>query len=546
MSVKSEARPVAPPAVAPDVDAIIVGAGFGGIRALYELRQMGLSVKAFEAGSDVGGAWYWNRYPGARTDTEAWAYCYSFSKELQDEWDWPERMPSWEHVVAYQRYVVDRFDLRRHIQFNTRIKSVVYDEATGLWTVTPEQGEPLTCSYYVSAAGLLTVAYEPPFPGLSTFKGQWYQTSRWPKEPVDFTGKRVAIVGSGSTAVQVLPVVAQTAAHVSMFQRTPNYVLPGRNHPLDDAQRKGIKANYDAVWEMVRKQVFAFPMEKANRLFDNFTPEEHERIFDAGWEAGGFRFVFETFDDITSNERANAAAAEYVRRKIRAIVKDPKTADLLSPRYPFAVKRPPLGNFYYEAFNRPNVSLVDVSHDPIEAITAKGIRTGSEEHEFDIIIFALGFDAVTGALTHMDVRGKGGVSVKEKWEAGARTQLGITIDGFPNLFMLSGPQTPFANIPPVLEAAVTWIGQAIGKVRDSGQRSIEPTPEAVEAWTRLMQTLLDQTLLGRGAEVGTWFLGANIPGKARCVLFYFGGAEAYFNELNTSIERGFPGFALSP
>jgi cation diffusion facilitator CzcD-associated flavoprotein CzcO len=544
MNIQNKSPVSSQGAAAPDFEAIVIGAGFGGIRALYELRKMGLSVQVFEAASNVGGAWYWNRYPGARTDTEAWAYCFSFSKELQQEWDWSERMPSWDQVIAYQSFVVDKLDLRQHIQFNTRIKSALYNEATNQWTITTEAGKAYTCTYFVSAAGLLTVAYEPPFKGLNSFNGQWYVTSRWPKEPVDFAGKRVGIVGSGSTAVQVLPVVAQTAAHVSIFQRTPNYVMPGRNHRLDDAQRQGIKANLDAMWKMVRRQSFAFPMDRANRLFDDCSPEEQERHFDAAWEAGGFRFVFEAFDDLTVNERANAAAAAYVRKKIRAIVKDPKTAELLCPTYEFAVKRPPVGNFYYESFNRDNVRLVDVSQDAIQEITPKGIRTGSEEHEFDILIFALGFDAVTGALTNMDVRGKGGMSVKEKWEAGPRTKLGITMDGFPNMFMLSGPQTPFANIPPVLEAAVTWIGKAIQRVRDSGCRGIEPTPEAVSAWTQHMQDLLDVTLLGRGAKVGTWYMGANIPGKTRSVLFYFGGAEAYFNELDKSIDSGFEGFKL--
>ncbi len=531
--------------VATDFDAIVIGAGFGGIRALYELRKMGLSVKVFEAATDVGGTWYWNRYPGARTDTEAWAYCYSFSKELLDEWDWADRMPTWDQVLAYLAHVVDRFDMRKHMEFSTRIKSAIYNEATKKWTLTTEAGKAYTCNYFISAAGLLTVAYEPPFKGLDSFKGKWYLTSRWPKEPVDFKGKRVGIVGSGSTAVQILPIVAQTAAHVSIFQRTPNYVVPGRNFPLDDAQRQSIKANYDAIWETVHKQVFAFPIERPHRTFDQFNSEERERIFEAGWETGGFRYFFETFEDITTNEEANAAAGEFVRKKIRAIVKDPKTAELLCPNYPFAIKRPPVGNFYYEAFNRDNVSLVDVSKDPIREITPKGVRTETEEHEFDIIIFALGFDAVTGALTNMDVRGKGGETVKNKWEAGPRTHLGITMDGFPNMFMLSGPQTPFANIPPVIEAAVTWFGTAIQRARDGGYTSIEATPAAVDTWTNHMQELLDTTLLGKGVDVGSWYLGANIPGKKPSVLFYFGGANNYFKELDESIAHEFKGVAFS-
>ena len=532
-------------ASAVDYDAIVMGAGFGGIRTLHELRNMGLSVKVLDGASDVGGAWYWNRYPGARTDTESWAYCFSFSKEVQDEWDWKERMPTWDQVMAYQRFVVDKFDMRKDMQFNSRIVSVVYDEAKKIWTVTTEQGESFTCTYFISAVGLLTVAYDPPFKGLDTFKGQVLISSNWPKEPVSFVGKRVGIVGAGSTAVQILPTVAETAGHVSLFQRTPNYVLPGRNYPLTDAQRQSIKTNYDKIWDQVRNQVFAFPMERPNRLFDDFTPEEQERIFDGGWEAGGFRFVFETFDDITTNERANAAAATFVRKKIRAIVKDPKTADLLCPKYSFAIKRPPVSNFYFESYNKDNVSLVDVSNDPIVEITPKGIKTENNEYELDIIIFALGFDGVTGGLTHIEVKGKDGVTMKQKWEAGARTKLGIAVDGFPNLFILCGPQSPFANVPPIHDAAVTWIGKAIQQARDQGCQSIEPTAETVEHWTQHIQDLINMTLLGRGLEQGSWFLGANIPGKTPSVLFYFGGADNYFKELDKSVDSNFEGFAFS-
>jgi cyclohexanone monooxygenase len=533
------------PTVAADFDAIIIGAGFGGIRALHEMRQLGLSAKVFESGTDVGGTWYWNRYPGARTDTESWAYCFSFSKEVQDEWNWRERMPTWDQVVEYLRHVVDRFDMRKHIDFSTPVKSAVYDQATGLWRITTAQGKSYTCNYFISAAGVLSVVYQPPFKGLETFKGRWYQSSRWPKEPVDFTGKRVAIIGTGATGVQLLPVVAQTAAHVSYFQRTPNYVLPGRNHPLDDAQRSSIKANYDKLWKLTREQSFAFPMETVGRMYDDVGPEERERIFEAGWETGGFRFIFETFDDIATDPRSNEAAAEFIRKKIRAIVKDPKTAELLCPRYPFAVKRPPVGNFYFEAFNRSNVSLVDVSKNPIEEITPDGVRTGGQEYAADIIIFALGFDAVTGALSHFEVRGKDGDTLKERWQAGPSTNLGITVDGFPNLFMISGPQTPFANIPVVIDACVDWIGNAIKLMRQGGFRHIEARPAAVQAWNRHIQELLDATILGAGADVNSWYMGANIPGKTRSVLFYFGGAGPYFQELQQSIDSGLEGFALS-
>ena len=525
-------------------DAIVVGAGFGGIRAIYELHQMGLSARVFEAASDVGGTWYWNRYPGARTDSEAWSYCYSFSEELQDDWVWPERMPTWDHVLAYLRHVVDRFDLRKDIQFNTRVTTISYDEATNRWTAEIESGERFTCDYLISAMGILTVPLTPPFKGFEKFKGEKYLSCRWPHEPVSFEGKRVAVIGSGATAVQILPIVAQTAAHVTMFQRTPNYVMPGRNHPIDPSQRANIKANREHLWKLIRQQVFAFPFEPVNRLYSDTPPEKREAIFEAGWEDGGFRFVFGTFDDLLVNPEANEAAAAYIRKKIRAIVKDPKTADLLCPDYAFGIKRPPLGNFYFETFNRPNVSLVDVSKSPITEITETGLRTGTEEYEFDVLIFALGFDAVTGSLTRMDVTGRDGQTMKERWQYGPKTQLGVMVDGFPNFFMISGPHTPFSNFPPAIEAEVEWIGAAIRALREDGHASMEPTPDAVEAWGKHIQDMLDMTLLGAGTKVHTWYLGANMPGKTPSVLFYFGGAGAYFQELQASIDDGFPGFAF--
>ena len=521
-----------------DYDAIIIGAGFGGLRALYEMRKMGKSVRLIDAGTDVGGTWYWNRYPGARTDSEAWAYCYSFSQELQDEWDWPERMPTWDQVQAYLAHVADKFDMRRDIDFSTHVKSCIYDEASNQWVITTSDGVTLRCHYFISAVGWFAVAVDPPF-DMTPFKGQWYMSSKWPKEEVDFRGKRVGIVGSGSTAVQILPVVAKQAAHVTLFQRTPNYVLPGRNHPLDAAERGAIKANYDQIWQQVRNQTFAFPMDTSKINFDDVSDEQRERIFEFGWEQGGFRFIFETFGDILTDKRTNAAAADFVRRKIRSIVKNPDIAELLCPKYPIALKRPPLGNFYFESFNRDNVRLVDVSQHPLVASTERGLKTDVEEFDLDIIIFALGFDAVTGPLTHMEVRGRNGELVREKWEAGPRTHLGIVMDGFPNMFIITGPQSPFSNVPPVVDAAVDWIGKVIAHADAIHADVVEARPEAVAAWIRLMQELLDETLLGQATELKSWFMGANIPGKAHAPLHYFGGAPGYFEEIEKSISRNF-------
>ena len=526
-----------------DYDVLIIGAGFGGLRALHEMRQQGRSVRLLEGGDDVGGTWFWNRYPGARTDSEAWAYCYSFSKELQDEWDWPERMPTWDQVQAYLGHVADRFGLREDIEFNCWVKSCIYDEAANQWVITSQTGEVLRCRYFISAVGWFAVAVQPPF-DMSPFKGEWYMSSKWPKDEVDFRGKRIGIVGSGSTAVQILPVAAKQAAQVTMFQRTPNYVLPGRNHPLSDIDREAIKADYPAIWEQVRKQVFAFPMDSSTLVYDDVDDAERQRIFEYGWEQGGFRFLFETFADILTDKRTNAAAAEFVRRKIRSIVKDPQTAEAMCPKYPIALKRPPLGNFYFESFNRDNVKLVDVSANPLIAATDKGLRTATDEYEFDIIIYAIGFDAVTGPLTHMDVRGRGGQQVREKWAEGPKTYLGVMVDDFPNMFIITGPQTPFSNVPPVVDAAVEWIGEVMNLADRRGSEVIEARTDAVAAWGQLIQELLEQTLLGEAVELKSWFMGANIEGKVHAPLHYFGGAAGYFDELRESRENDFKGLTF--
>jgi len=541
---QTEAQPSARNSGATDFEAIVIGAGFGGLRMLHELRQLGLSVKVIEAASDVGGTWYWNRYPGARTDSESWVYAYSFSKELQDDWDWTERFPSQPEALAYLQHVADRFDMYKDIQFDTRVQSAVYDESSNAWTVTTDQGQTYTCTYFITAAGVLSLPYKPSFPGLESFEGEWYVTGRWPKKRVDFTGKRVAVIGTGATAVQAIPIIAQTAAHLTVFQRTPNYVLPARNYTMTEDERQSIRANYDAIWEQARNHFFGFAMDYAGRTAADVTPEEHQRILEGGWEIGGFRYIFETFDDIFTDEKSNAVAAEFVRNKIRAIVKDPATAELLCPKgYPLAGKRPPLGHFYYETFNRKNVSLVDVSENPIVEITAKGVRTGTDEYEADMIVFATGFDAVTGTLRSMDIRGKGGATIKEKWEGGPRTHLGIGVDGFPNMFMICGPQSPFANIPVVIDGIVEWIGRAIRHLRDNRLDTMEATPEAVDTWRQRMDDLVNATVLPKGKH--SWFLGDNIPGKPHVVLFYFGGAGAYRQECQAAADQGFAGFATS-
>jgi cation diffusion facilitator CzcD-associated flavoprotein CzcO len=530
-----------------DYEVVVIGAGFSGLRTLHECRELGLSVHAFDDASDVGGTWHWNRYPGARTDSESWVYAYNFSEELKAEWTWKERFPTQPEVEEYLKHVADRFDMRKDITFNTKIVSAHFDDETTRWTFTTDGGETVTSRFFVSAAGLLTVLLDPPFPGRDRFEGECYDTARWPKDGVDFTGKRVAVIGAGASGVQVMPIAAHSAAQVTLFQRTPNYVMPARNHPLTDAQSNEIKANYTEIWDQARRQAFGFPMDPAGRTISDVTPEEIERILEAGWESGGFRFVFETFDDLMVSDECNAYATEFVRKKIRAIVKDPKTADILCPDYPLGAKRPPLGHFYYETFNRDNVDIVNVKDEAIEEITAKGIRTTKGEYEFDVIVLALGFDGVVGAMTHMDVRGRRGETINEKWAGAPETNLGICVEGFPNMFMILGPSTTAGNVPVVMDEVVKWIGRALRHMDERGYARMETTKEASDAWYKVSMDVLEQTVLTHvevGQGIHSWMIGTNVSGEVR-PLFYMGGAGNYFALINEIADRDFEGFVFA-
>lgn len=527
-----------------DYDAIVIGAGFGGLRMLHELRELGLTTLIVEAGTDVGGTWYYNRYPGARTDSEAWLYAFSFSREIQDSWDWAERFPSQGEALSYLRYVAEHCDMRKDIQFSTRVIGACYRTSDDLWEVSTDDGKTLKCRYFITATGPLSTPYRPNFPGIDGFRGEWYLTGNWPKAPVSFSNKRVAVIGTGATAVQAIPLIAQTAAEVTVFQRTPNYVLPARNAPLSDHDRERYRKNYDAIWARTREQAFGFDFNDAGRNLADVSPEECRRILERGWEIGTFRFLFETFDDIFVDEHANEVVSAFVRDKIRSIVTDPETAELLCPKdHPLGAKRPPLGHFYYETFNRDNVKLVNIRDNPITGISEKGVLVGDDEYEADLIVFATGFDAVTGTLNRLDIRGRDGVALNERWQGGPSTYLGITIDGFPNLFMVGGPQTPFANIPVIIDGCVDWIGRAIKHLRDTGNAVMEPRSEAVTSWGQHMNELVNMTVLPRSQ--GSWFMGGNIPGKPRAVLFYFGGAGNYRKECDTEAESGYPQFKVA-
>ena len=526
-------------------DVLIIGAGFGGMRVLHECRQIGLSALIIEAGTDLGGTWYWNRYPGARTDTESWAYCFYFSEELNAGFDFKERFATQAQSLEYLNYAADALDMRKDMRFKQRVSSAAYDPASNTWTTTTESGQRYTSQYLVAASGLLSVTYKPPFRNADAFQGESYITGNWPKDAVGFAGKRVAVIGTGASAVQAIPMIAHEAKSLTVFQRTPNYVMPARNHPITEEQQREIRRGFKDMIPQCHRQVFGFPMEDSTQGAKDFSPEEQQRVLERGWETGGFRFLFETFNDILVDEDSNRIISDFVRNKIRAIVKDPETAELLCPKYPLLAKRPPLGHYYFETFNRDNVELVDVSQDPIEEITPTGLKTGQREFgDFDILVYATGFDASTGALTHIDVRGLSGKPLSQQWKEQVRTHVGICVPDMPN-FMISGPQTPFANIPMIIDRCADWIGQALRHLKDKGLTRFEVREEAADKWTEYVGALVDATLLREGYKLTSWFLGTNIPGKKPMPLFYFGGAPRYFGELRQDIDEGFPGLKFS-
>ncbi|KAH7385681.1 cyclohexanone monooxygenase [Pyrenochaeta sp. MPI-SDFR-AT-0127] len=531
-----------------DYDAVVIGAGFGGIRSLWELDQLGLTMKCFEAGSDVGGAWYWNRYPGARTDSEAWVYLMNFAPELKEEWDYHERYPSQGEVQRYLGHVVDRFDLRQHIEFNSKIKAAHYSDHDNIWTITAADGTSTTCRYFLPATGPLSVVKDPPFAGLESYTGEWYQAAKWPKHHVDFHGKRVAVVGTGATGVQIVPKIAPAVKHLKIFQRTPNYVLPGRNYTIDEHQASSIKEKYDTTWKQATEHPFGLAMMASGKSVKDVADADMIRqSLDSGWESGGFHFQFETFDDLFTNQESNDVASEYLRQKIRAIVQDPEMASKLCPKHPFLSKRPPCGHFYYETYNRPNVELVDIRNNYIE-LYEKGIRTSSgEEHEVDMIIFAIGFDAATGALSEMDVRGSQNRSLRECWKQKLETFAGVLVPGFPNMFSVCGPHVPFGNMPVVLDIEVKWIGKTLSYMENHNLAKIEAPQESADAWSSHLHDAFESTLFAESAKkAGAWFVGANIPGKANDILFYFGGVPTWNDWLDSECATSWARLKFCP
>jgi len=517
-------------------DAVVVGAGFGGLYSVHKLRnELGLNVRAYDNGSDVGGTWYWNRYPGALSDTESFLYRLSFDKELLEEGDWKHNYLTQPEILDYLNKVADRFDLRRSYQFNTKVTSTYFNEENNYWEVTTDKGETVTAKFLITGLGLLSATNVPNFKGLETFKGEQYHTARWPQD-VDLKGKRVGIIGTGSTGVQVIIDIAPKVEHLTVFQRTPQYSVPIGLKVQSEAEKAEIKANYEEIWKQAKSSAVAFGFEESTVPAVSVSKEEQERVFEEAWNiGGGFRFMFGTFSDIATNPEANEAAAEFIRKKIRQIVKDPETARKLTPTGLYA-KRPLCDNGYYDTYNRDNVSLVSVKETPIVEITPKGVRTTDSEYELDVLIFATGFDAVDGNYTKIDMRGRDGITMKEKWADGPTGYLGMMNTHFPNHFMILGPNGPFTNLPPSIETQVEWISDTVKYMNENNISTIEPKQEAEDEWITTCQTISDQTLFSKGES---WIFGANIPGKKNTVMFYLGGLGNYRKALE---ELGFKGF----
>ncbi len=527
-------------------DAIVVGAGLGGLYALHRLRGLGLSVRVFEAGSDIGGTWFWNRYPGARCDVESMEYSYSFSNDLQQDWKWPERYGTQPEILRYINHVADRFDLRRDITLNTRVRAARFDREAGLWTIETDRGERVSAPFCVMASGNLSTPRVPDFKGLENFRGKWYHTGLWPQEGVDFTGQRVAVIGTGSSGVQMIPLVAAQADQLTVFQRTANFSLPARNAPLDPARERAHKEQYEARRRAALDTPFGIAGHPApTKAAWEVSEEERERAFEAKWAEGGSISFLYSYTDLLVNKESNDTAAEFVRQKIRAIVRNPATAELLAPKdHPIGTKRLCLDTNYYETYNRNNVALVDVRADPIQEITATGLRTRDREYgPFDAIAFATGFDAMTGALREIDIRVADGPALAEEWEAGPRTNLGLMVAGFPNMFIITGPGSPSVKTQMILaiEQHTDWIADCLSHLRANGYRQIEAEPAAQEAWVRHVNEVADSTLY---PLANSWYTGANIPGKPRVFMPYVGGFAGYKKTCDAVAANGYEGFAL--
>ncbi len=526
-------------------DVVVVGAGFAGMYMLHRLRGLGFSARVYEQGSGVGGTWYWNRYPGARCDVESMQYSYSFSEELQQEWDWSERYAPQPEILRYANHVADRFNLRSDIQFDTRVDAAAFDETKKLWSVTTSDGKTVTARFVVLATGCLSNARKPDIKGLDRFKGQVYHTGHWPHGQVDFTGLRVGVIGTGSSGIQSIPVIAEQASHVTVFQRTANFSIPARNAKLTDEERAWFRANYPEIRrverEVARNGIYTdLPDRGALDDGDN----ERRAKYEARWQRGGLTFM-SAYNNLALEQAANDTAANFVREKIAEIVEDPETARLLQPNsHPIGSKRICVDTDYFATFNRPNVTLVDIKSHPIEEITENAVRTMAGEYQLDALVLATGFDAMTGSVAKIEIRGRDGLTLNRKWAEGPRTYLGLMSTGFPNLFIITGPGSPsvLSNMIVSIEQHVDWISDCLGYMRARELDTMEASREAEDKWVAHVNDVAHTTLY---PQANSWYMGANIPGKPRIFMPYVGGVGAYRQICNEVAAKGYEGFAMT-
>ena len=528
-------------------DVIVVGAGFAGVYAVYKFRRLGFSVRAFEAGGDVGGTWYWNRYPGCRCDIESIYYSYQFDDDLQQEWEWTEWYASQPEILSYISHVADRFDLRRDIQFNTRVTAARFleasEDAPSHWTVATDDGQTHRARFCVMASGVLSTPNLPDIPGRDTFAGDTYHTGRWPHEGVDFTGLKVAVIGTGSSGIQCIPLIAKQAEHVTVFQRTSNYAVPAGNRPLGRDELNEVKSRYGELRAASKKGFTALPFIPAGRSALAVSDREREEVYEHWWRNHGLGFQG-AFADVLFDAEANRTASDFVRRKIRELVDDEKVAELLTPDFPLGCRRMCVDTDYYPTYNRENVTLVDIRREPIGSIAPRGLRVGGTLHEVDAIVFATGYDAITGALLAMDLRGRDGLSLREKWAQGPRVYLGLATHGFPNLFMVNGPGSPsvLINMVTGVEQHVDWIADCMAHMRDRGLDAIEALAQHEDDWAVHNDEVAQRSIRG---DCASWYTGANIPGKPGGFMPYVGGFPAYSEKCEQVVEEGYAGFSLT-
>ena len=529
-----------------DFDVVVIGAGFSGLGMLRRLRdEMGMSVQVYEKGTGVGGTWYWNRYPGARCDSESYTYCFTFSRELLHDWQWSGKYPEQPEILTYLNHVADRFDLRRNIQFETRVTSATFLEDVNLWQIETDRGDRVTARHFITGIGCISTGNIPRIKGLDSFQGDWYHTGDWPHHPVDFSGMRVAVIGTGSSGVQSIPVIAAQARHLTVFQRTPQFTVPARHASADRRFiEEEVKPHYDEIIERMKWAHGGSPQIPHGRSALDFSEEDRREIYEQAWAVGGNDFIYGSFGDVMTNKEANDTAADFIRSKIRETVKDPETANKLLPLdHPYGSKRALMDTNYFETYNRDNVDLVDLRRAPIQEITPRGIRTSEEEFEFDAIVFATGFDAMTGTFMKIDIRGRDGIALSDRWAEGPRTYLGLQVAGFPNMFMLTGPGSPsvLTNMPVAIEQHIEWVADFIGWMRSNGLETAEPDPRAEKDWDAHVQEEANKTLY---MQANSWYLGANIPGKPRVFMPYTGGMGVYRKRCNEIAEKGYEGFIL--